>query len=260
MPADDASQLPAHRDGPRLRDTLGRLLHVVDSTRAVCATVSAHFIDLDPASASRVGPDDLVTMVVEAASAGEAPIGPLRYRAEDPRFQVSADGHTAWATTEREPGVVDLIGVFDITPTRVSVGASRYGWIPGAGHVPSHLLLPDLEAMVAELRVYASRRALATGYTGRVHVTTAVFCDIPDTPIVLRRLDEATGDLLPDGEAVQEVEPFEAVYSMADSSWEVRRHVYALASRMATRFGASAPQFLADPDGGCDDDTPEFLI
>lgn len=260
MPHGEVSRrVPASSEGPTLRDRLARILHVVDPTTAVCACATAEFLDLDAAAAPPIGRDDLLTMVAQAVSAGEAPIGPLRYRAEDPRIQVSEDGRTAWAVTEREPGVPDLVGVLDMTPTQVKVGGSRYGWIPAAGCVPAHILLPDFEAMVAELRVYAVRRALAIGYEGRVRITAAAFCDTGE-PIVLRRPDETTGELLPDGLVVQEFEPLEIVYSMGSTSAQVRRHVYAFAAQMAHRFGASAPQFVADPDGAYDDDTPELLV
>lgn len=230
------------------------VLDVVDPTRGACAAVLGEFLDLTPAPP--VGPDDLLTIVMDAVAHGEVPIGPLAYTPGDPAFAVSDDGRSAWAYTEREPGVTNVIGTLHIEPRSVLVGGSRYGWIPDAGCVPSHVLLADLESVLAEQRVYLHRRAAQIGYRGRVRLTVHVHCEVPGQPLVLRRLDETTGELLPPAEPVPCFTPISVVYPLTDTVEQTRHTYYEIAGRIAAQFGATAPQFLADPDSDISDDVP----
>ncbi len=241
-------------DHDALLDAIRPVLDVVDPTRGACAAVLGEFVDL--ISAAPVGPDDLVTIVTDATRHGEVPIGPLAYAPGDPQFAVSDDGRSAWAYTEREPGVTNVIGTLHIEPGSVVVGGSRYGWIPDAGCVPSHVLLADLESVLAEQRVYLHRRAAQIGYLGRVRVTVHVHCEVPGRPLVLRRLDEVTGELLPGGEPVAHFTPIVTDYPLTASIEQTRRIYYGIAGRIAEQFGAPAPQFLADPDTDICDDVP----
>ena len=84
------------------------LLDVIDPTRGACVLVAGRYLDLVEPPA--VGPEDLVTIVTEAFTDGEVPIGPLAYTPATPTFDVGPDAQTAWSLSEREPGVTDVIG------------------------------------------------------------------------------------------------------------------------------------------------------
>ncbi len=228
------------------------VVDLIDPTLGVCAIVVGDFVDLTP---QPVEHDDLIEIVLAAMGAGEVPIGPLAYLPGDPQFEVSPDGRTARATMGT-PEVTTVLGALHLEPTRVIVGGSRYGWIPDAGCVPAHVLLPDLESVLAEARVYVTRRAAQRGYRGDVRIRVLAHAEVPGESIVPRRLDETTGELLPAQGPVDRIAPVSFVYSLADSVEQTRRTYYAAACRLAAEFGASAPQFIADPDSDISDDLP----
>ena len=56
MPHGEVSRrVPASSEGPTLRDRLARILHVVDPTTAVCACVTAEFLDLERVKPNTLG-------------------------------------------------------------------------------------------------------------------------------------------------------------------------------------------------------------
>ncbi|GAB98286.1 hypothetical protein BJY21_000897 [Kineosphaera limosa] len=240
-----------------LRAASAPVLEVIDSTRTACVIVLAEYLDLlDP---PQLGEDALLTLVTTAFESQAVPVGPLAYTLANVEFEVSADARTAWAFTQRAPRVRDLMGVLRLEPQRLVVGGTRYGWIPGVGCEPTHVLLADMEAVIAEARVYTALRAAHIGYAGQVRITAMIYNDVPFEPLALRRFDEYTGELFLEMASLRAFPPKSTVYSLTSTPDEIRRIYFALARRIAAAFGAAKPQFLADPDSRIVDDTTQVV-
>lgn len=102
--------------------------------------------------------------------------------------------------------------------------------------------------------MYAACRAAQMGYRGRVRLTVLIINDVPFEPLVLRRLDEHSGVLLMEMASLRSFPPKSTEYALSDPPDQISRVYYALARRIAAAFGASRPQFMADPDAKVGDD------
>ncbi len=229
------------------------VLDFIDTSRTACVVALGQFLDLR--SAPAVGPDDLAQLMLGAFEAGDVPIGPLAYTSTTPTVACSEDGGSLSAYTERSPGEIDVLEALRLEPRRVVVAGARYGWLPGVPRASSHVMLCDLEAILIEVQVYLHRRAELLNYRGRARVTVGVHTDLPQG-VTLRRLDEETGELHPDGLRTRRFWPLSTEFALIDPPQRTRRRSYRLATRAARAFGASAPQLLADPDGLRSDDLP----
>lgn len=218
------------------------LLEVLDPTAGACTLVIARLVDAAPEVSATE--DDIVTLATAALTSGDVPIGPIEYVVDELDYSIHPDAPVA-TIAMGSPGVTMLLGLALGDAGCIGVGGSRYGHLPHLSTVqdPSAVLLPDIEAALAELVVYTRERARLIDYTGRVEASMEMHAPGPIVPYVI---DPESG-IATAGAPLAGFEMLRFSYSLDMSTQEIEGAVYEAAQELARRFGSDAPQFLRPP-------------
>lgn len=220
------------------------LLDELDPSAGACTVILARLVDA-PADAT-ASPEDLLTLVHHALESGDVPIGPIEYA--DAPIDYSLHSHVPVATiTVGDPGGPTTMKLALALGTGgcVGIGGARMGHLPHAvvPAAPGALLLPDLEAALAELTVYMRERARLLGYSGPVRCAMEVHSAWPLVPCVV---DVETGGTS-EGPPFTDFGVVRFDYSVDMTAEQLERVLYEAARQVALRFGVDEPQFLTPP-------------
>ncbi|GAB95740.1 hypothetical protein BJY21_001270 [Kineosphaera limosa] len=219
------------------------LIDELNPMAGACAVMIAHLIDApDEPPATR---EDLLAMVTAAMESGRAPIGPLEYAEEEIDYGLRTNVPVASITTSADGQVSLRLALALSGNTCIGVGGNRYGYQPHLGGrvSPWTVLLPDVEAGLAELVVYIDERAKLMGYHGRVRATLEL---ISAEPVHPGTIHGDSGRVVV-GEPIEAFEPLTFEYSIDMPAQSLQSLVYEVATQVARRFGADEPQFLTRP-------------
>lgn len=217
------------------------LLHHLDAPAAGVGVVTARL--LDPVDAPPPTSDDVLTVALAAIEAAEAPIGGIEFTTDAVDFQRDMDHPFGTIVSTRDGVITHRRMIVFGERGAVGIGEARYGHLPGGGPVrdPLAVLLPDAEVGLAELVVYARRRAEQIGYTGRVRVLLSHVHDGLPLPVPFI-VSEETGGLV-----ASDADPrdlwIEYDYDLSDPPQEQERAHRDAAARLAQRWGADGPQW-----------------
>lgn len=199
--------------------------------------------------------DHLTAVLAGLESRGDFPSGPFRYV----DAEVTRDLHDVYRAARRqvdvdgEPYLDSVVGFGHAG--FLAMGLTRSGRIAeDEPQQPTHVLLADVESIIVDMRAFAEEAALDAGHVGRVEVLVGIACEVPDQPLMLRHLDQATGVLLPPDESLTTFTPiissFEAGPGHAGrAAWCWENGVIA-----AEQFGAVSPQLVVPPMSEADDE------
>ena len=228
------------------QDVRRLLLEVLDPSAGACTIAISRLVDADPGAGAT--PQDILHLATATLGSGEVPIGPIEYADEEVDYSVRSDMPVALVTVGgSDPGtsVTLRLGLALASGGCLGVGGSRYGHLPHVVELqdPSAVLLPDIEAALAELVVYPRERALLLGFTGRVEASLEIHAPGPIVPYIV---DPESGSAMP-GPSLADFEQLRFSYSLDMSTPQIEGAVYDAARELARRFAADAPQFLHDP-------------
>lgn len=217
------------------------LLGELDPSAGACLLVIARLVQA-PADAT-ASQDDIHALVASAMSSGDVPIGPIEYADEPISYAVHADVPMATVATAGAAGPTLKLALALGSGGCVGVAGGRYGHLP---HVstpvgPTAMLLPDIEAGLAEFAVYMRERARQLGCSGCISATLEIHSPGPVLPYTV---DPKTGRAVC-GAPIENFAPIRFEYSLEMPPEHVRHIIYGTASELARRFGAPAPQFLS---------------
>lgn len=220
------------------------LLDEFDPTAGVCALVLARFVDVPPLPP--VSRDDLLQLAAAALDSGQAPLGPLEYAHGEVTNTVREFVPTRIVTMADGDEITLKLGLALGDAGCIGMGGTRYGHLPVArSRSTSAAFLPDVEAGLAEMIVYARERAHAIAYSGRVDVALELHCAEPILPCTV---DPESGRAVL-GAPLVSFEPISFTYSFDMPEGRIQSRYYDAACELARCFGVDAPQFL----------TPQFL-
>lgn len=240
---------------PKLLEGFHGAVAALDTQARAWVVVVARLVDLEPR-----GPfsdDEMRQLIDEATAAGDFPSGPMAYAPEHEEYEeyeVNPDYHllTVRSRLAGEPYLESKIA-FGIAGF-LAEGFTRSGRITDDGDVhPSHVLLIDLEAVLAETILLLSRAARMLGYVGPGRIMAGIAAEVPAHPLRLRALDERIGDLMDPGPPVEEFEPLTVDLTIGGSRADAHRRCYEAITSVAPQFGVSKPQYFTHPDQGTDD-------
>ncbi len=214
------------------------------------ATVIAIAELLDVPVDRRATHDDIVTLVTDTMASGAVPIGPLEYASEPIDYALDSDMPLASISVLGPDGPLLRLALALADGGWVGVGGNRFGGLPHDPdtHVPGVVLLPDLEAGLAELVVYTAQRGVQVGYGGRVEGVLDIISETPITPAVI---DVESGRAVL-GEPFEAFEQVRFAYTLDMPPEQVRGVIYEAATQVARQFGATEPQFLTRPESVAD--------
>lgn len=130
----------------------------------------------------------------------------------------------------------------------VALGGTRHGLIDDGPPQFGHVLLADVEGFLADCMVWIRARADQLGYRGEATIGVSLVNKQPSRPIVLRSLDEASGELLAPGEGDErEFTTVTARYRPADPNSTDEQVAYRICRDVAHQFGRHEPQLLQPP-------------
>ncbi len=186
---------------------------------------------------------------------GDYPLGPMAYAPDYQRAEVNPIYHMVTLEHHREgrPYLETKIG-FGIAGY-VAQGFTRSGILEDHEYEPSHVLLVDVEALIADTATLLVQVALAQGYLGPCALIIGVVSDVPGHPLRLRSYDATTGELLPPDPTADSFVPVAAPIMVRETidRAEFHRILYGMSLQAAHQFGAQVPQLFLDPQYG----TPE---
>lgn len=126
-------------------------------------------------------------------------------------------------------------------------GFTRSGVLGERGGLPSHVLLTDVEAAIADLGTLAAFSTAHLGYEGPVDTVVGIGWSAGDVPLWLRALDPESGELGPGLEA----SAFEPVFGSFGTDRDFQTQygeVLRMATEVAQQFGMSGPQLMTAPE------------
>ena len=225
------------------QDVRRLLLEVLDPAAGACTIAISRLVDDDPQASAT--PQDILDLATATLGSGEVPIGPIEYAQEQVDYAVRSDMPVALVTVGGADAATLKLGLALASGGCLGVGGSRYGHLPHLADVqdPSAVLLPDIEAALAELVVYTRERARLLGYSGRVALSLEIHAPGPIVPYIV---DPESGSATP-GPALTDFEKLRFSYSLDMTTPQIEAAVYEAAQELARRFAADAPQFLHDP-------------
>lgn len=218
----------------------------LDTTRRAWVLVVGRLVDLEPR-----GPfsEAQMTQLIDAATqTGEFPCGPLAYAPEHEETEFNPDYRmiTVRARHNGEP-YLESKTAFGIAGF-VARSFTRSGRLEPNGEVyPSHVLLIDFEAVLAETMILLERAAAMFEYVGPTRLMAGVVSNVPGHRLQLRCLDEETGAVGPPGPPVDLFQPVVFDFAAGATREEAHRQVYDALVEVAPRFGVDQPQFFYDP-------------
>ncbi len=221
----------------------------LDTSARAWVIVVGRLVDLEPRGPFTEA--EMTTLIDAATDSGEFPSGPLAYAPEHEEYEVNPDYHmlTVRAKHNGKPYLESKIA-FGIAGF-LAQGFTRSGRLDESDEVhPSHVLLIDFEAVLAETIVLLDRAATMLGYVGPGRLMAGIVTQVPDQPLRLRALDEDTGGLAAPGRPLEEFEPVTLELDMGGTRAEAHRRVYDALLDIVSRFGADEPQFFTDPKRG----------
>lgn len=219
------------------------VLSELDPARGACTVLRAHLVDteVDTEVDTDVTPHDVMDLVGTAVDEGEVPIGPFEYAEGDVEHALH-DTLPVASMSSVARGVTVLQVALALGPQGwLAVGGSRYGHLSHTDQVypGSAVLLPDVEAGLAELAVYTRRRARQLGYRGRVAVDMETVCEMS---LILFAVNPVTGGITDGVEAARSpVLRFEYSLDMAPEQIEALH--FEAAARLALAYGVDEPQW-----------------
>lgn len=185
---------------------------------------------------------------------GEYPAGPLGYVPDVDQATVAPDYRMMTVTHDLDgrPYLCSKVA-FGISGF-VAQGFTRSGVLENERE-PSHVLLVDVEAAIADIVNLTAHVARAIDYSGLIAVLVGVASAVPGRPLRLRWYDEVTGDLAPPDQARSSFTPVLATAAIDPDLNRAAFHrlCYGMAEQAAAQFGVGRPQLILDPADG----TPE---
>ncbi len=232
---------------PVLADALRDAAAALDTYERAWIIGVGRLVDLEPR-----GPfsDRDVQAVMEAVYAGgDFPVGAFRFAADadelevNPTYQMAIFRHDLGDQPYLETKIAFGIAGF------VAEGFTRSGWLVDHSREPSHAVLSDVEAVLAETTVLVNATARRLDYRGQCRLTLGIVSNVPDRPLRLRAYSEETGDLLP-ADVHTGFEPLEWEFRPGLERCDAHRLLWSVSQQAAEQFGVSQPQLLRDPEGG----------
>lgn len=220
------------------------LLDELDPSAGACTVTIARLVDA-PADAT-ASPEDLLTLVHHALESGDVPIGPIEYADAPIDYSLRSHVPVATITVGGADGPTTMKLALALgTGGCVGIGGALMGHLPHAvaPAAPGALLLPDLEAALAELVVYTRERARLLDYTGAVRCAMEVHSDWPLVPCTI---DAETGGTV-EGEPFTDFGVVRFDYTADMTATQLEPVIYEAARQVALRFGVDEPQFLTPP-------------
>lgn len=241
--------LPTHLSGlPTATDpaeTVRQLvLSEIDPTQGVCLVAATHLVDAPPATPPT--PDDVLELVESAMNHGEAPIGPIEYVQGTIEYGLRSEAPVA-TSISMAGDVCELHLALALGPDGwMAVGGSRYGHLPHCDppRPPASLLLPDVEATLAEAVVYTRWRARQLGYHSPVRIELDA---VHPAPLLLCAVDPTSGRTT-DGTPRDGIPTVVFEYDTDLSRADLSARLYEQGRQIAAAFGVDEPQWFT-PDG-----------
>lgn len=220
------------------------LLKELDPSAGACMLVIARLVDV-PAEVP-ASQEDILAVVTAARASGDVPIGPIEYADEPIEYTVHATVPMATVASAGASGPTLKLALALGAGGSVGVAGGRYGHLPHISTpvAPTAMLLPDLEAGLAEFIVYTGARARQLGYSGCIRASLEIHSPGPVLPFTV---DPKTGRAV-HGAPIEDFAPISFEYSLQMPNEHIRRIIYGTAWELASRFGAPAPQFLSRPE------------
>lgn len=250
--------LPTHLSGlPTATDpaeTVRQLvLSEIDPTQGVCLVAATHLVDAPPATPPT--PDDVrpvevdgdvLELVESAMNHGEAPIGPIEYVQGTIEYGLRSEAPVA-TSISMAGDVCELHLALALGPDGwMAVGGSRYGHLPHCDppRPPASLLLPDVEATLAEAVIYTRWRSRQLGYHGPVRIELDA---VHPAPLLLCAVDPTSGRTT-DGTPRDGIPTVVFEYDTDLSRADLSARLYEQGRQIAAAFGVDEPQWFT-PDG-----------
>lgn len=219
------------------------VLAQLNPCEGACTVLRAHLADIEDDTV--VTAQEVLDLIGTAMDSGEVPIGPFEYAQGDVEQALHDEGPVATMGSVLD-GVTMLRVAIALGPRGwLAIGGSRYGHLPHSdrAYPGSAVLLPDVEAGLAELAVYTRQRARHLGYRGRVAVDVQSVCD---RPLLLYAVDPTSGGLTEGIES--RCSPTLAMeYSLDMPPEHIEALHYEAAARLAHAYGVAEPQWFARP-------------